>query len=595
MEELALYKQNGPSDHSATLRDVLAIVFRHRRLIALSFLGIFSGAILTAVLQRDTYEAGMEILVKRDRVDPIVTPEAVAAPRPTTEVSEEELNSEVELLKSRELLEKVVIECKLTDQKHRSRFGIFNYILSGGFVNLRAEKPVSVNRFPQDPSGAASDFTRTFPIANVNPGADLRPHNPSENLTLVGASAPASSETIPGAVTVYPTARIPEEEVRIAVAVRALEKELKVGVVKKTDLISVNYASQDPQLAASVLTALGNFYLQKHVSVHRPPGAFDFFQQETRKDREELTKAEGRLAEFNRDAAVVAASTEKELGLQRAADLDVTLRQTEAAVAEAQQRIRILEQQTVSTPTRMVTQVRNADDGALLSQLRSNLLALEQKRTELLGKFEPGYRLVQEVDGQIAQTRAALTSAEKSKLHEETTDRDPTYEWARAELAKARADLVGLEARAQVTASSLQSYRENVRSLGQKQIVEDDLIRSVKAAEESYSLSLRKQEEARLSDALDRGRFLNVAIAEPPSVPALPSNRRSLTVLIGILLAILTSAGLAFVAERLDSTFRTPDEVLSLLDVPVLAALPQHGNGVATKFFDFVEQPLDKS
>src|SRR5205823_1627688 len=99
----------------------------------------------------------------------------------------------------------------------------------------------------------------------------------------------------------------------------------------------------------------------------------------------------------------------------------------------------------------------------------------EQKRTELLGKFEPTYRPVRELDAQIAQTRAALTSAEKSKLHDETTDRDPTYEWAREELAKTKADLEGLQARAKATVLNVRWYQENARSLDQKGIIQESL------------------------------------------------------------------------------------------------------------------------
>ena len=174
--------------------------------------------------------------------------------------------------------------------------------------------------------------------------------------------------------------------------------------------------------------------------------------------------------------------------------------------------------------------------------------------------------------------------AEKSQLHEETTDRDPTHEWVREELAKAKADLAGLQARAQATALTVRSYRENARSLEQKEVVQDDLIRTVKATEGNYLLYLRKEEEARISDALDRRRIINVAIAEAATVPSLPSNHRSLTVLVGLLLATLVSVGLAFGSEYLDPTFRTPDEVTSFLNIPVLATMPQNGkNGVNGK------------
>ena len=353
-------------------------------------------------------------------------------------------------------------------------------------------------------------------------------------------------------------------------------------VVNKTNLIAVNYESPDPELAARVLTALTNFYLEKHLAVHRPAGTFDFFQQETQQYRKGLADAEARLVDSSHGTAGISAKLEKEAALQKLAEFDAMQKQTQAAIAETQQRIRTLQGQAASSPTRMTTQVRSADDSTLLSQLRSTLLTLELKRTELLGKFEPSYRPVQEVETQIAQTRAALAQAEKSQVHEETTDRDPTYEWVTEELAKANADLAGLQARAEATALNVRSYQEHARSLERDEVVQDDLTRTVKATEENYLLYLRKAEEARISDELDRRRIINVAVAEAPTVPSLPSNRRSLTLLYGLLLATLVSVGLAFGSDYLDPTFRTPDEVSSFLNTPVLAAMPQNGKDGGT-------------
>ena len=516
MEELNLHDHHGVS--APTLRDLLTIAFRHRRLMMISFLGILSAAIFAAVLQPNRYAAVMKILVKRERVDPVVTAEASALPQFALAVTEEEMNSEVELLKSRDLLEKVVLACGLQHQ---------------------------------------SDSSWSKVLA---------------------------------AVTSRRKAMSPEEDTRIPKAVRTLEKALTMEVLKKTNLIAVHYQSSDPKLAAHVLTELSNLYLEKHLEMHRPPGAFDFFQQQTKEYRKGLTDAEERLVDFTHGGAVVSAKLEKEVALQKVAEFDATLRQTQASIAETQQRIHALQEQTVSIPARMVTQVRNADDAMLLSQLRANLLTLELKRTELLGKFDPSYRPVQEIETQIAQTRAALAVAEKSQLHEETSDRDPTHEWSRGELAKAKADLAGLQARAQATALTVQSYRANARSLERNEVVQDDLIRTVKATEENYLLYRRKQEEARISDALDRRRIINVAIAEAATVPSLPSSHRSLTLVMGLLLAIAASMGLAFGSDYLDPTFRTPEEMTSFLNIPVLAAMPQNGkngknakNGVQAK------------
>jgi uncharacterized protein involved in exopolysaccharide biosynthesis len=508
MEESSLSNQHANGVHSPTLRDFLTIAFRHQRLMVISFVGIVLGATFAAVLQPYRYQAGMKILVKRERADPVVTPDASTAPQFSLGVTEEEVNSEVELLKSRDLLENVVRTCGLQD---------------------------SIN-------------------------------SPSRTVLAAMRNGRGS----------------PEPDKPIASAVRRLQKQLNVEVVKKTNLIAVNYESSDPKLAASVLSTLANLYLEKHLAVHRPPGAFDFFQHETEAYRKELADAESRLVDFGHKAKTVSPQREKEAALQKLAEFDATLKQTRAAIVETQQRIRVLQEQAASIPSRMVTQIRKSDDAALLSQLRSNLLALELKRTELLAKFAPGYRPVQEVDTQIAQTRDALSTAEKSQLHEETTDRDPAHEVIREELAKATADLAGLQTRAVATAAIVQSYEQDYRSLEPKEIVHDDLIRTVKATEENYLLYLRKAEEARISDALDRRRIINVAIAEAATVPSLPSNKRSVTVLVGLLLATVLSVGLAFGCEYLDSTLRTPEEVKLFLSVPLLATVPKNSkNGTA--------------
>ena len=47
-------------------------------------------------------------------------------------------------------------------------------------------------------------------------------------------------------------------------------------------------------------------------------------------------------------------------------------------------------------------------------------------------------------------------------------------------------------------------------------------MRTAKADEDAYLLYLQKREEARIGDALDQQRILNVAIVEPPVPPALP-------------------------------------------------------------------------
>ncbi len=482
-----------------SLRDLAVICFRHHRLMVLSFLAIFLGVVLATWIKPTQYEAHLKILVRQERADPVVSPESNSKISISNSVSEEDLNSEVELLKSRDLLEKVVLLCNLHTRKRDSWL---DKLLPAG--EAKGEEP----------------------------------------------------------------------DMRIPRAVRALEKELEVEPLRKTRMIEVRYRSSSPQLAAKVLETLSNLYLDKHLAVHRPTGALDFFVQQTEQYRKGLLDAQSKLESFGRQQGAVAPSLEKTITVQKLNEFEASLQQTRAGIAETRHRIENLEKQLAAIPSRKTTQVRMTDNPILLQNMKSSLLSLELKRMELLTKFDPSYRSVQEVEAEIARTREALASAEKAPLREEVTDRDPTHDMLLGELAHARAELTALGARESATSQTIGTYRETARQLNQKEILQGDLQRDAKTAEDNYLLYIRKQEEARISDALDQKQIGNVAIAEAATVPALPSSPRwGMNLLLGFLLAGMASLGLAFTVDYLDPTFRTPEEVESYLDLPVLASL----------------------
>src|SRR5208337_4527457 len=198
----------------------------------------------------------------------------------------------------------------------------------------------------------------------------------------------------------------------------------------------------------------------------------------------------------------------------------------------------------------------------------------------LLTKYQPGYRLVQEVDKQIADTRDSIASEESKPLRDAVTDQNPTYSWIGTELAKAKADYSGMQAREAATQAIVSMYTENARQLEQKDLTQRDLARTAKADEDNYLLYLHKREEARMADALDEQRILNVSIVENPTVPSLPTGDRWKYGLVGILLAATLSAGVVFTMEYLDPSLRTPSEVMSELNIPVLAAVPQRSGEI---------------
>jgi uncharacterized protein involved in exopolysaccharide biosynthesis len=496
MSERDYRNTSGKAIQEATLRDILTPLFRRRRLVILSFGGVFLGAIAAALLLSTQYEARMEILVNRDRMDPVVTTEQVSQTAPVAPaLTEEEINSEVELLQSADLLQKVVLANKLQDKEKESL------------------------------------------LAKLMPKQD--------------------------------------EATYVSEAVKHLGKKLKVDAVKKTNMIEVSYSSSNPNLAYGVLNTLSTVYLEKHVTVHRPVGSYDFFAKETDKYKNALQESEIRLADFGREEGMAAPDVVRTDLAQQVASSIAALHQSQQATAADEQRIRDEEAQLKVTPARSATaQVSNAAD-ILLQQLHANLLAAQLKRTQLAMKYDSNYPLVQEADQEIAETQAAIAEAQKTQYLNQTTDRDPTYEFLRADIAKTKADLASQKATAAAVAHSIDSMNLQLVNLDQKTVKQSDLIRDVKANEANYLLYLSKREQEKTSDALDQKRIANVAIAVPPSVPVLPAYSPTLVLLIGLLLGLFVSVGAAFVAEYLDPSFRTPAEVNDILKITVLASMPK--------------------
>ncbi|MGH9540231.1 MAG: GumC family protein, partial [Terriglobales bacterium] len=361
-EELTIIRKPAMAP-SPTMRDLFAVFFRQRRLGVSSFVAIFCGLVLYGIFS-PSYQAHMKVLVRRGRVDAPVT--ATPSPSPMfqhDEITEEELNSQVELLNDDEILTKVV-----------------------------------------QASGLASQ--------------------PSWLENLLGAN----------------------EEARLARAVRRMAGRLKVEPIRKSNLIEVSYSSSDPTQAAAVLRSLAGAYLERQQRVRRPSGEFAFFDQQVVLSRRGLLEAEFRLMDFSSDQGVVSAAQERDLALQKLSDAEGSGRQTQIALAETKEQIRGLQAKLQSLPERTVTVIRNSDNPQLAEKMKSKLLELQLKRTELMTKFQPSYRLVQEVDQQIAETRESIAAEDKVPLRDQTSNQDANHEWAKSELIKAQVELGTLEA-----------------------------------------------------------------------------------------------------------------------------------------------------
>lgn len=474
-----------------TMRDLAAIFFRHKRLLGISFLLVF-GVGFAYTLLTPTYSTQMKVVVRRGRIDPAISAVPSSAPLvQRDEVTDQDLNSEMELIRDEDALREVVESEGLAERRSWS-------------------------------SALHWD----------------------------------------------------DREQRISRTVRQLRNQLDVQPVRKSQLITISYRSSDPKLSAAILKRVGQVYLRRHSEIQRPSGQQSFFEAQVEESRRALMAAQIDLVRFNRRHQTSSAAMERDLTLQKLSESRSAQFGLQASIAENKQRANALDAKLRDLPQHRIVQVKDADNPQLQEKLKSKLLELELRRTELLTKFQPSYRLVQEVEQQIAQAKTAIAAEELRPLQDKVTEQDPDYAWANSERVKTGVEIEALEKKQTVAAEQVAAYQSRAQSLAERAVEQEDLERKLRAAEETFLLYARKREEARISDALDQTGILNVAIAQQPGVPAFPVRPLWASLGLVFMAACVLSSGAALVAEYVDPSLRTPDEVTQSLGVPVLASLP---------------------
>jgi uncharacterized protein involved in exopolysaccharide biosynthesis len=190
-------------------------------------------------------------------------------------------------------------------------------------------------------------------------------------------------------------------------------------------------------------------------------------------------------------------------------------------------------------------------------------------------KYDASYPLVRQADDEIAKTQAAIADAEKSQYVNHTTDLNPTYQLLKQDLAKTEADLMAQKATVAAMNEGIHSLQAKGVDLDAKAVKQAALQREAKANEGTYLLYVNKRDQERTSDALDKMRIGNVAIAVPPTVPVVPAHSPVLISIIGLVLGICGGIAAGYLAEYFDPSFRTPAEVADTLSIPVLASVPR--------------------
>ena len=305
-----------------SLRDIYYVLFRHKWKMVLFFLTVTITVTLGTFLAAEIYRSEAKLMVRLGResvsLDPTMTTGQIIN---VSQSRLDEINSEMEILKSRELAEKVV-----------------DFIGSEKILNRPDEELLA--------DGTARETLRKT-RQKVRSTA-RKPRGLLERLDLVDPVDDRDK------------------------AILSVMKNLEVDILKDSTIISISYEAQRRELARDVIAKLIDLYLVKHIAVYKTLGSYEFFSQQSEDLREKLLRAESELRDIKNTIGVASPDEQRLIVMNRIGVLKQQKESTEAELVVSEAKIQAMQNMLASTPDAVVTgeSIGFSDYGADLMRAR---------------------------------------------------------------------------------------------------------------------------------------------------------------------------------------------------------------------------------
>jgi polysaccharide biosynthesis transport protein len=350
--------------------------------------------------------------------------------------------------------------------------------------------------------------------------------------------------------------------------VEAVSRNLAVAQVGLSTLIEVTYEDRHPEWAAELVNSLVSHHVERHIRMNREASAQQFYESQRELLSGKLRDAEASLRSFYDREGIAATASGLPALRERVAQLEAALDDSQAELAESSAEAEFLGRAMSNLPAAGAAPAAALSGPALI---KNHVVELELQRSQLLAQYAPTSMKISDLDRQIAEARRLL---EDEKRGAPATG-DPTRQSLESSLTKTQARTAALQARSEALRQQLESTRTqmaHVDSIGSEQ---DRLEQEVLTAKESLATYLKKEEEARFSNALDESRIVNVTIVDRAPVPSVPlESKRTMTILLGAVVSLAAGLGLAFVRDVLDPSVKSGTEARRISGLPILAEIP---------------------
>ena len=340
---------------------------------------------------------------------------------------------------------------------------------------------------------------------------------------------------------------------------RNVAKGVIVTPRPKSNIVQVDFYAANPTWAANFLDRLVDRAITKYTSVYDATHAQPFYRSQRDLLASRVDEAQAALTAFRERVGPELLTFNRDQLRDDIALLEQERAATKATVAELKVRMN-------ASPETILSDANSAGGSdsvanPAISAIKARLLELEIKRSELISRYAPGSVMISDLNRQIAAANRLLNQerANSALLYKQEAQ-------SRIETANARLDAVGQQ---------LAEYRETLAKLESIVPEWERLQSDLDTQRQAYATYFRKEEQARVSNALDESQLLDITVTQPANPPRDPeASPLIMPVVAGGGIGLLLGIGIALLRDWIDPSIKSTSQAERLTGVPVLAEIP---------------------
>jgi polysaccharide chain length determinant protein (PEP-CTERM system associated) len=395
-----------------------------------------------------------------------------------------------------------------------------------------------------------------------------------------------SRSRIEGLITrfgLYPRLRKEGQNEEVVEQMRKdIKLELKTTDIKGqgrpvTTAFALSYRGPDPQTVALVTNTLASFYIEENLKVRerQAAGTAEFLKLQIAETRKRLDELEARVSEF-RKRFLGELPQQMQANMATLESLNSQLRLTsgnQIRAAERRDSLTALLAEAASSPQAVGGP---AGAPAPAEPYAGHLARLHQELASARSRYTEEHPTVARLKAEIAATEGepaeptgdkvstgALSNPSVFRLRETLSTADSEAKLLKAEEERLRAAVAAYQARIENTPKREQGFQ--------------GVSRDYESTKQLYESLVKRHEEAKLAESMEQRqkgeqfRVLDPAVASQS--PAAPNRLRLF--IVSLVLSLGLAGGALMVAEMLDTSFHSVNELRAFSIVPVLVSIPR--------------------